>query len=334
MKVFIHYQPHNTADAFEGTRLRKTIKGACEAVRVFWVDSPQEDVSVAHFISPDDLPLLREQKAKGVRTVVSAFYSEDDPNASFLLPGKNLRLRSKALAFLNEADLILVPDKRIREFAKYQGVTRPIEVMPPAVRMNRFSKSTAEARVFPRYFGIRPEVKTVVATGSYADTKSLNLLKKVAKACPSLEFYFFGARRRYDMLSLSKRVASANRSKNLHFKDIVQDDMYRSALLYSLAYISNDDVRPDPIAPIEAFASKTQVVVFNSALPNPLLVEGKTARFFDTPEEMAAYLTALNLGEAESTIDSAYAMTKEYNLMSFGRQLKRYYEALASGEYR
>ena len=62
MKVFIHYKPPKSADFFEGTRLRKTLKGACEVVDVPWVDAPQEGVSVAHFISPADLLLLKQQK--------------------------------------------------------------------------------------------------------------------------------------------------------------------------------------------------------------------------------------------------------------------------------
>lgn len=334
MKVFIYHKNTSGADAFEGARLRKTLKGACEVVDIPWVDSPQEGVEVAHFLAPDDLPALRSQKLAGVPCVVSAFYAEDDPNAAFLEPGSFFRFKKKGLQILNEADLVLVPDSRLASLAQKAGVTTHIEILEPAVRMNRFSQTANESKIFPRYFGVKPEVKTVVATGSYTDAKTINLIKKVAKAAPNLEFYFFGACKKYDRFSLAKKLCRLRRSKNLHFKDIVQDDVYRSALMNSSAYISNDSMRPDPIAPIEAFASKTQVVALSAPSPSPALIEGVSCYFFPSPEAMANYLISLNFGTAETTIESAYAIAKAHNLISYGNKLKGYYEALASGEYR
>lgn len=334
MKVFIHYKPHNAADAFEGTRLRKTLKGACEVVDIPWVDSPQQGVDIAHFISPADLWLLKQQKDNGVKTVVSAFYAEDDPNASFLSPGKKLQIQPRAKLLLNAADLVLVPDERMVKVCRDEGIESEIAVLGPAVRLNRFSKTATESKIFRRYFGVAPEEKIVVATGSYNDKKTINLIKKVAESCPTLEIYFFGAHGRFDPLKLGKKTARLRRSANLHFKDIVQDDVYRSALMNSLAYISNDSVRPDPVGTVEAFASQTQVVAFDSARPDPLLVENETCYFFPNPEKMGAYLTSLASGSAESTIDTAYLIAKTHNLISYGKELKKHYEALASGESR
>lgn len=325
MKVFIHYKPRNAADSFEGTRLRKTLKGACELVDVPWVDTPQDGVVIAHFLSPVDSLLLKSQKDLGVKTVVSAFYAEDDPNASFLKGRTELRITNRALDFLNEADLVLVPDHRMKGFASLSGVTSRIEILEPAVRMNRFSNTAIEKPIFLRYFGIKPETKTVVATGSYRDKKTLNLIKNVAKACPNLQFYFFGAKSIINAITLTKKT---NRPKNLHFMDLVQDDIYRSALMNSVAYISNDSVRPDPIGPLEAFASKTQVVAFTSIHPNPLLKEGESCFFFDNAEEMGKYLASLNSPFCKSTIEPAYAIAKAHNLVSYGQNLKGYYEAL------
>lgn len=334
MKVFIHYKPPKSADFFEGTRLRKTLKGACEVVDVPWVDAPQEGVSVAHFISPADLLLLKQQKGLGVSTVVSAFYAEDDPNASYLTSAKKLEITRIGKAMLNAADLVLVPDERMVTFCKEQGITSQIAVLEPAVRMNRFSKTAAESKIFRRYFGVQPEEKIVVATGSYDDKNTVNLIKKIAEACPTLEFYFFGARGKFDPMNLCKRTARLHRTKNMHFKDIVQDDVYRSALMNSLAYISNDSVRPDPVGTVEAFASQTQVVAFDSARPNPLLIENESCYFFSDVAGMARYLTSLGAGSAMSTVDTAYALAKAHNLVAYGRELKKHYEALASGESR
>ena len=328
MKVFIPYTSRKATDAFEGSRVRKTLKGACEVADISWVDSPREKVDVAHFLSPSDHALLKDKKKEGVPCVVSAFYAEDDPRAGFLSRGEKPRLTPKALAMLNDADLVLVPSERLKAFAEGAGVKARIELLEPAVRINRFSNLTDEAKIFRRYFGIRPEEKIVVATGTYYDKKSFNSIKKAVKACPNLSFYFFGSTYQNDRLGLFRFIRGFGKPHNLHFQNIVQDDIYRSALMNSLAYIASDSPRPNAIGPMEAFASKTQVVAFETARTHPLLVEGESCYFFKSPEEMGKYLSALNSGIAESTIDSAYAIAKSHNLIFHGEKLKKFYQSL------
>lgn len=328
MKVFIPYSSRKTSDAFEGTRLRKTLKGACEVAQITWVDSPRDKVDVAHFINPSDIALLREKKKEGVPTVVSAFYAEDDPVACFLTHDAKPRLAKRSLTILNEADLVLVPSARMKAFAQGAGVTARIEVLEPAVRMNRFSDSAAERGIFRRYFGIRPDEKTVVATGSYYDRKTFKSIKNVVKACPNLSFYFFGASHNNDRFGFFRMIRGIGKPENLHFQNIVQDDIYRSALMNSMAYIITDNGKPSAIGPLEAFASKTQVVAFDSARPNPFLKEGETCHFFSTPEEMGKYLSALNSGAAESTINAAHAVAQSHSLIHHGAKLKELYASL------
>ncbi len=328
MKVFIPYTTRKATDAFEGSRVRKTLKGACEVADISWVDSPREKVDVAHFLSPSDHALLKEKKKEGVPCVVSAFYAEDDPRAGFLTKREKPKLTKRSLAMLNEADLILVPTERLKQFAKDSGVTTNIEVLEPAVRINRFSNTAAEAKIFRRYFGVRPEEKIVVATGTYYDKKAFNSIKKTVKACPNLSFYFFGATYSNDRLGLFRFIRGFGKPHNLHFQNIVQDDIYRSALMNSVAYIATDSSRPNAIGPMEAFASKTQVVAFEAARSNSLLVEGETCYFFKTPEEMGKYLSSLNSGIAESTIVSAYEIAKSRNLIHHGKKLKKFYNNL------
>ena len=333
MKVFIPYSTRKATDAFEGSRLRKTLKGACEVADISWVDSPREEVDVAHFLAPSDLPLLRDKKKEGIPCVVSAFYAEDDPRASFLTKQPKFKLTSRGLLILNEADLVLVPSARMKEFAISSGVTARIEVLEPAVRINRFSNTAAESRIFRRYFSVRPEEKIVVATGTYYDKKGFNSIKKVVKACPNLSFYFFGSTYSNDRFGFFRFIRGIRKPANLHFQNIVQDDIYRSALMNSMAYIANDSKRPNAIGPMEAFASKTQVVAFDSARANSLLKEGETCYFFTTPEEMGKYLDALNSDAAESTIDSAFAVARSHNLIHHGSKLKSLYESLIQEDH-
>ena len=107
MRVLIYYQPNSNRDAFEGDRLRKTLKGECESMGIEWVDSRYSKPDIAHFVSDKDLGLMRRMKAKGVKTVVSAFYCERDLDARMLIadPKGQFFLRPKAKKMLNEADI-------------------------------------------------------------------------------------------------------------------------------------------------------------------------------------------------------------------------------------
>lgn len=84
MRILIHFDPGPSKDAFLGTRLRKNIKGALELQNIVWVDSIYAKADVCHLLSPLDEALAKEAKEEGIPIVTSAFYTEDDPFASFL----------------------------------------------------------------------------------------------------------------------------------------------------------------------------------------------------------------------------------------------------------
>lgn len=333
MKVFIHHRQKKETAIFEGARMRKTLKGACEAVGVEWVDSPHMDAEIAHFISPRDLHLARAEKERGSKIVVSAFYCESDPEACFFKETwtGNEKLSKKGRQMLEVADLILVPSEGLRRYLVSIGLQAKIDVLRPTVDLRRFSGPIQEAMIFPRYFTLPPNAKTVIATGSYADKKTLDFIKNVAKACPKIDFYFFGVFPKRDGFGLSRAVALVKKPKNLHLLRTVQDDIYRSGILNCLAYISNDSLRPDAIRSLEAFAAKRQVLVIGPSRKkgeNLLLEEGSTCFYFDDPEKMGKYLLTLYQGSAPSTIISAYKVAESHSLPYFGKKLKEEYESL------
>ena len=333
MKVFIHHKQKKETAVFEGARMRKILKGACEAVGIEWVDSPHADAEIAHFISPRDAHLAKAEKERGSKIVVSAFYCESDPEACYfkeLWTGVE-KLSTKGKQMLELADLILVPSEGLRRYLVNIGIKAKVDVLRPTVDLQRFNGPFEESMIFPRYFTLSPNTKTVIATGSYADKKSLNFIKNVAKACPKLDFFFFGVFPKRDHFGLTRSVELIKKPKNLHLLRTVQDDIYRSGILNCVAYISNDSLRPDAIRALEAFAAKRQVVVIGPAREkgeNLLLEEGNTCFYFETPEKMAEYLLCLYQGSASSTIISAYEVAKSHSLPHFGKKLKEEYQSL------
>ena len=54
MRVFIHYKTALSRETFEGSRLRKVLKGECEEAGVTWIDDIFAEPDIAHFLTPRD----------------------------------------------------------------------------------------------------------------------------------------------------------------------------------------------------------------------------------------------------------------------------------------
>ena len=132
MKVLVYFQPNRKYDNFEGTRMRKTIKGALETINVQYTSNLYDQCDVAHFMSPDDENKLSLVAERGVPTIVSALFGEDDPSTRFLTnkskDGKRIRhLRNRALRMLNKATLVIVPTESAKQFLIEEGINTKIE---------------------------------------------------------------------------------------------------------------------------------------------------------------------------------------------------------------
>ena len=335
MKVLIHYQPKQNRDTFEGVRVRKTLKGECELAGITWVANKKIGPDIAHFISPRDIKLLRTMKKRGVKCIVSAFYCENDPFASFLnrKNPQNPIISKKGVAICQEADLVLVPNEFFKEFAKAHGVTSEIQVFSPAVDLSRFHAYPGEEKIFPRYFRVRPNQAVVVCTGRYNDSATIGRFRKIASLCPNIEFYFFGAGNG-GISSLWDTIGRLNRKStpNCHFVQAAQDDIYRSALYRSIARLSISDPAHESLGVLDAFAAKLQVVAYGDRSFSNWIQKDVTAKVFPNEEEIAKYLEDLYQGNAEMTIMGGYQIAMDRRIEVGAEHLKQIYESLMNSQ--
>ncbi len=328
MKVCVHYPNLHLADAFESTRLRKTIKGACEAVDILWEEEPSPSTEIAHFLSPLDERMLLRCKRKGIKTVISAFYCENDFRACFLkADGQRKLISEKGLRMMNEADLVFVPTEGLRELSQKEGVKSKIKVLGVGVNLERFSSKSVEANIFPRYFKVRPEDKFVMSVGSYDDEKTLESLKKIASFTPKMHFYFFGSRRN-GFLPFHRKWYAKGSPSNLIFEPIVEDDVYRSALMHCTSYLLLDDEHPDQMALMDAFAAGAEVVAIGDQKVNPILEDGKNCHLFKDEMEASLGLSRLYLEKDKAIIMAGYGIAEQCALPRFAKQLKEAYEEI------
>lgn len=332
MKVFVCFSPKNKSETFEGIRFRKTLKGECEENDISWTSSQWSTFDLAHFISASDFNKLNDSKLDGVKTIVSAFYCENNPLTSYLSfdPKRKFTISKRKIKFLNSADLILVPNEELKKIAVYCGVNSRIEVLPYAVNLSRFEKNKDVEDIFVRYFSIRPYEKIITCTGSYKDKKKLKSLYEIASFCPGYKFIFFGIKKSKFFSSYVK-VKGVLKPKNVVLEHLVEDDIYRSCLLRSSFYLILGE-SPDFVGTLDSFASSTQVIALGEQKLNDLLKDKETCFIFKNEKEIVDYLDYVYRENSNNTIIAGSKMAKKYSIAKVGAVLKGYYLSLLEKE--
>ncbi len=330
MKILVYYNPGPKNDVFEGTRLRKNLKGALELTGVGWVESVFALPDIAHFISPLDEAKAHDSKFDGVKLVVSALYGENDPYDRFLERDDDgyYSLSPKAERMLESADLILVPSVAERDLLVQCGLKNPhVKPLSPGVNLARFEKSDPiELEVFSRYFRFPPTTKFAITVGDFEDKETIGELSEMALAMPSMRFFYFGLLKLGGDILLKKLNREA--PKNLRFSPVVEDDVYRSGMMCAAVYLVFASARFDALVALEAMASKTQILYVGQPIEGEILIDKKNCLAFSTPDKAGKALDSYCSGKLASTIIEGYRTAKANSLLETGKRLKAYYESV------
>ena len=334
MKILVYFQPSPKHDNFEGARMRKTIKGALEVTGYSYTSNLYDDYEIAHFMSPDDESKLNIALERKVPVVVSALFGEDDPTTRFLNHKyKNdkliVSLKQKALRLLNKATLVLVPCESAKELLIKSGITRPIEIIVPGVNLARFNFSREdEKELFYRYFREDKNKKLVLAMGEYTNNmEGINSLINAAKKREDAVFYYIGCETFAANYGKCKRIIKSA-PKNVHFKSILPDDIYRSMLLNADVFMLPGYQLSGVISIEEAMAANCQLIVRKSAVFPEFLKNEKTAYIAELSETLTSLCLDCLDAKIKPTNEEAYQKVSSYNLENFGQQLIKIYSSL------
>lgn len=331
MKSLVYFKPSSSSVPFEGVRLRKNLKGALELSSLSWVDSIYANPEVVHLLSPDDESLVKSFREEGAKIVVSAFSTENDPEARFL--DKNTEggfaLRKVAIKLLTEADLVLVPNVFCEDFIRAQGLKCRLEILSAGVNLSRFEGlEKTEKDVFFHYFRVSTTTQYAISVGDFDDQEAKKAIEQLAFLVPNLKFFFLGIGKhgRYR----SEAIARLNKScpSNLTYSDLVEDDVYRSAIVNAKACILFDGSHPDNLTALEAMAARVQVFTLGKVSFPGVVVDKVNGYSFLEVSELAKSLQTHCLGKLKSTIIEGYKTAEANSLQKVGERLKAYYESL------
>ena len=331
MKVLVSFKPNRKYDNFEGSRMRKTIKGALEFLNISYTDSLVDYYDVAHLISPEQDGELNDIIDSGAPVVASALYTEDDPVASYLEMDKKTKksvLTNRALKFLNKVDLVLVPCEEAKQFLIASGVTSPIEICHPGVNMSRFDFSKQEEKeIFYRYYREDKNKKLVIAVGEYkGKMEGLSSFVGAARKSPKAVFYYIGKTTASMKLNIKLNKIFSTAPKNVKFVDVPHDDIYRSALLNADVFMIPGYKVTGVTSIAEAMAAKTQIIARKSTVYNGILQDGETAHLAEFSETLASLTRDYLDGKIKPTTTRAYQNISTHTLKAFGEELNKYYQ--------
>mgnify|MGYP003315166588 CR=1 FL=1 len=335
MKALVYFQPNNNNAIFEGARLRKTIKGALELNDIEHTSNLLDTYNIVHLISPDDEHVLNDAKEYHLPVVVSALYTEDDPSACYLeeVVNKDTKLtvlKPKALKFLNEADLVLVPCEDACNFLKEKGVTTPIKISPLGINMSRFDFSRDdEKEIFYRYFREDRNKKLVLAVGEFEPKMNgTSSFINSAKKNPDAIFYYIGRLTRTIKINFKFRKFLKNAPNNVKFVSDLPDDVYRSALLNASVFLIPGYKKAGVVSIYEAMAAKCQIIARKCALFNGIIQEGITGHIGEFSETLSSLTRDCLEGKIKPTTAKAYEEVSALTLEKLGEELKVIYQDL------
>lgn len=333
MKVLIYYPTTKKSRDFEGARARKNLKGACELLHFPYTDDPLSiDYDMVILIAVNakvDLVVrqaLRDQKP----IVVWALRCENDPEAQMIdyIHGLPL-LKKKVQRVMNQASVVVVPSELSKGFLRYAGVETPIEIVEDGINLARYDKSKSlEMTIFHRYFQTTKKSPFVVSSGTYADVEGIQDLIKIARNMPEVEFYYFGDRSlsRWKLAPFLKIEKTA--PKNVHFSDIVTDDVFRSALMNASAFLELGHKFAGNMTLLDVAAAKLQVIARKQAIFPDIFINNKTAYLDNNLEDLEMLLRKFLNKELPSRVEGAYQAVKPYNLYHLGEKIAAIYESV------
>ena len=331
MRILVSFKPRAMYDNFEGARLRKSIKGALEVSDIPYVNEETDDFDIAHFVSPIDEKVIDSCIKRNIPVVISALYCESDKSASFTKYTSNRKgrkevLTRQAIRALSKATIITVPSERAKQFLIDSGISKPIEVVYPTINLTRFPQDGAEKEIFYRHYQEEDDHKLVVCLGSYESMDGLTAYVKLAKKYPKILFYYFSQDNK--LLKFKIRRAKKKAPSNLKFKQIPQDDIYRSAIINAsiFTYFGYSTVGITTV--IEAMAARCDVVLRKQPIFEDILHDGVDCHIGEYSETIASVVKDLLDGTIVSTKEKSLEYASTLGLDVFGKRLKDIYSKL------
>ncbi len=323
MKVLLYFK-QDEKKYYESARLWQNLSQACAFSGLEYTHDLNDDFDVAHFVSTEHEFSVDHLKANKTPVVISVLYTESDYNGILIKKNEMYEIKSKAKRVLNKANLVLVPSEMARIILKHNGVETPIKVLNDGVNLDRFTVNNLEMSLFLRYFEIKNNNPIVLSTGKYEESAGIRDFYELARKLPDINFFWFGKftlKTKRNIRSLIK-----NAPKNLKFQNIVDENIYLSALLNAEAYCVLGSKLVGTVTILDALASNCVIFAKESTLLIDAISNNKVTINCKKTEDMVLGLTQLRDFDKKINQKEISLIITEFSIETLGKNLKAIYE--------
>ncbi len=177
--------------------------------------------------------------------------------------------------YCNSCDLIITPSSEMRDVVLSYNVTKPVEVIPTGIRLERFHGRDRQR--YRKLKGYKPEDKVLLFMGRVAEEKNIDFLLKVAHRLKpeisNLQFLIAGegaAKKR-----LEKMVEDMKMTDYVHFAGYLSKEDWRDCYAGSDLFVFASITETQGLVVTEAMAAETPVVAVGEMGIKDVMASGK-----------------------------------------------------------
>lgn len=337
MNPLIFLEKNKKLNEFECNEFKKTLINGLDYLNSKYSSSILDDTyDIIHFISLSDYAYYEKSIKKGVKKVISLFYSENDINGRILKEIKNkdtkeieYKIDKSDLEILSSADLLIVPSLSAKNYLLSYGITNKIEVLPLSVKSVRFNlNNTVLKKAAFNYFQIDEKIPIAVLTLYYKDYEGYKKAIELAKSFPKIKFIVISQYgiNKFNNIKLKKILKE--KPSNLIVSETISDDLYCSLMFNATYFINISSSFSNIIELSEAMISKTQIFALSSSQFNDIIIDKETGYIYNSFDLLKEGLREYNLGLLDNTITKAYDYIKTKNIEETGKNLIKIYKDL------
>lgn len=331
MKVLIcnKYAPQNLAGGIDSSTTY--LVKALNSVGIETTFNPNEDydiVDINYFMNYAK-KVLKQAKKKGKPIVTHGHSTLADFKHSF----RAWRLVSFVLMnricywLYKRSDRIIAVSDFAKSILEPEMVYKkiPVDVVPNALDVDEFKYNKDDYKAFEQHFNIKKGEKVVINAGLYLERKGIEDFMEVARQFPNVKFIWFGYMDKFHTQDKILRTIK-HRPKNVIMAGYMRNNIFMGALHRANCIFYPSFVETDGMVMLEAFASKTPLLVrdisaFNYLQDNVHCYKGYTN------EDFCKKLDYILNNDNSKVIENGFKYVKENrDFKIIGEKLKVIYE--------
>ncbi len=286
MKILLYLKPRKDHDQTEEVTIRN-LRIMIENFGYSYTFNIDDNFDIAHFVSYRDLDAINKVKEMGKPVVFSGLNNTKD--LKLQIEKENNRLPYSVKSAILKADVVIAPSEEIKKILEENEISNPIIVMSPGISMSRFgTMDEIERTSFLKYAGIDEKERYCIGMLSDKNLTDLQDYSYIAGKCPRLKFFLFGDKPKRRLFNHRLNQIVDTIPKNLYIKGNVDEDLFKSALMYAQAFLMISDHYISVETILEAMVTKCQIISLNNKIYSEILIDKKTSINVNNLDEMVS----------------------------------------------